>query len=211
MRACNKLDKIWKYNLTRPSKIKLFQATVESILLYGSETWTVTTKIRKMLDGCYTRLLRSALNISWKAHVTNEQLYGDLPKVSDKIKKRRLQFAGHCLRSSGQVVSDLVLWKPVHGKRGAGRPIMTYVDLLCQDTGQTPAEIKTCMENRCVWRAITDVRQMSTEWVSEWVPKLMKCHNNNWKIQVSVGEIRKKCVSQSYAWLIVTKNVLLPF
>ena len=28
---------------------------------------------------------------------------------------------------------------------------------------------KTCMENRCVWRAITDVRQMSTEWVSEWV------------------------------------------
>ena len=31
------------------------------------------------------------------------------------------------------------------------------VDLLCQDTGQTPAEIKTCMENRHVWRAITDV------------------------------------------------------
>ena len=120
-------------NLPRPSKMKLFQATVESILLYGSETWTVTTKIRKMLDGCYTRLLRSALNISWKAHVTNEQLYGDLPKASDKIKKRRLQFAGHCLRSSGQVVSDLVLWKPVHGKRGAGRPIMTYVDLLCQN------------------------------------------------------------------------------
>ena len=37
-RACNKLTKIWKSNLPRPSKIKLFQATVESILLYGSET-----------------------------------------------------------------------------------------------------------------------------------------------------------------------------
>ena len=87
-----------------------------------------------------------------------------VPKVSDKIKKRRLQFAGHCLRSSGQVVSDLVLWKPVHDKSGAGKPIMTYVDLLlCQDTGLTPAEIKTCMENRRVWRAITDVRQISTE------------------------------------------------
>ena len=94
--------------------------------------------------------------------MTNEQLYGDLPKVSDKIKKRRLQFAGHSLRSSGQVV----LWKPVHGKHGksgAGRPIMTYVDLLCQDTGQTPAEIKTYIEIRRVWRAIMDVRQMSTE------------------------------------------------
>ena len=40
-----KLIKIWKSNLPRPSKIKLFQAPVESILLYGSETWTVTTKI----------------------------------------------------------------------------------------------------------------------------------------------------------------------
>ena len=134
-------------------------------VLYGSETWTVTTK---MLDGCYTRLLRSALNISWKAHITNEQLYVDLPKVSDKIKKRRLQFAGHCLRSCGQVVSDLVLWRSVHGKRGAGRPLMTYVDLLCQDTRQTPAEIKTPMENRHVWRAIPDVGQMSTEWASVW-------------------------------------------
>ena len=135
-RACNKLTKIWKSNLPRSSKIKLFQATVESILLYGSETWTVTTKVRKMLDGCYTRLLRSPLNISWKTHMTNEQFYGDLPKVSDKIKKRRLQFAGHCLRSSGQVVSNLVLLKPMYGKRGAGRPIMTYVDLLCQETRQ---------------------------------------------------------------------------
>ena len=108
-KGCNKLAKIWKSNLPRPSKIKLFQATVESILLYGSETWTVTTKIRNILDGCYTRLLRSAINISWKAHMTNERLYGDLPKVSDKIKKRRLQFAGHCLRSFGQEVSDLVL------------------------------------------------------------------------------------------------------
>ena len=162
-KACNKLTKIWKSNLPRSAKVKLFQATVESILLYGSETWTVTTKVRKVLDGCYTRLLRSALDISWKAHMSNEQLYGDLSKVSDKIRKRRLQFAGHCVRSSGQVVSDLVLWKPMHGKRSVGRPIMTYVDLLCQDTGQTPAEIKTCMENRRVWRAIIDVRQMSTE------------------------------------------------
>ena len=146
-KACNKLTKIWKSNLPISANVKLFQATVESIQLYGFETWTVTTKIRKMLDGFYTRLLRSALDISWNAHMSNEQLYGDLPKVSDKIRKRRLQFAGHCVRSSGQVVSDLVLWKPIHGKRSVGRPIMTYVDLLYQDTGQTPAEIKTCMEN----------------------------------------------------------------
>ena len=41
-------------------KIKLCQVTVESVLLYGSETWTVTTKIGKALDGCYTKMLRSS-------------------------------------------------------------------------------------------------------------------------------------------------------
>ena len=162
-RACNKLAKIWKSNLPRASKIKIFQATVESILLYGSETWTVTVKVSKILDGCYTRLLRSALDVSWKAHMTNEELYGDLPRVSEKIGKRRLQFAGHCVRSSGQVVSDLVLWKPTHGKRSAGRPNKTYVDILCQDTSLTPDEMENCMRDRRVWRAITDVRLKSTE------------------------------------------------
>ncbi|XP_072037137.1 uncharacterized protein [Amphiura filiformis] len=146
--ACNKLTKIWKSHLPRQIKVKLFHATVESILLYGSETWTVTTKIRKLLDGCYTRLLRSALDISWRTHTTNKKLYGELPKVTDKIRKRRLQFAGHCLRSTGQVGSDLVLWRPSHGKRSVGQPSKTYVDLLCEDTGQEPNEIRSCMQDR---------------------------------------------------------------
>ncbi|XP_072044651.1 uncharacterized protein [Amphiura filiformis] len=115
------------------------------------------------MNGCYTRLLRSALDISWRTHTTNKELYGELPKVTDKIRKRRLQFAGHCLRSTGQVVSDLVLWKPSHGKRSVGRPSKTYVDLLCEDTGQEPNEIRSCMQDRHIWRAIVGVRQKSSE------------------------------------------------
>ena len=37
-KACNKLSKIWKYTLSRDLKVKLFQATVESVLLYGCES-----------------------------------------------------------------------------------------------------------------------------------------------------------------------------
>ena len=51
--------------------------------------------------------------------------------------------------------------------KSVGIPIMTYVNLLCQDTGLTPSEIRNCMEKGSVWRAIADVRQMSTEGVSE--------------------------------------------
>ena len=48
-RACNKLNKIWKSRILRHINIKLFQATVESVLLYGCELWTITKKIGKAL------------------------------------------------------------------------------------------------------------------------------------------------------------------
>ena len=66
--ALNKLDKIWKSDLNKDLKCKFFGAVVESVLLYGSTTWTLTKAQEMRLDGCYTRMLRAALNISWKEH-----------------------------------------------------------------------------------------------------------------------------------------------
>ena len=37
-RACHKLEKIWKPSMSREIKIRLFLVTVESVLLYNSET-----------------------------------------------------------------------------------------------------------------------------------------------------------------------------
>ena len=70
--ALNKMDNIWKSNLERETKIGVFQATAQYVLLCGSESWTLTKKLNKSLDGCYTRMLRKVLNISWKRHMTNK-------------------------------------------------------------------------------------------------------------------------------------------
>ena len=45
------MNKIWSSNLDNVFKIK---AVVEPILLYGSETWTLSKKLEKRLDGTYT-------------------------------------------------------------------------------------------------------------------------------------------------------------
>ena len=118
-KACNKLTKIWKSTLSRNLKIKLFHATVEGVLL--CVTWTITTKIRKALDWCYTRMLRAALNVNWKTHMTNKELYGDMPQITTKIKARRLTFAGHYKRAEGCIVSKLGTWRPTQGARSKGR------------------------------------------------------------------------------------------
>ena len=39
--ACNKLHRIWQSDISTATKINLFKACVESILLYGAETWTM--------------------------------------------------------------------------------------------------------------------------------------------------------------------------
>lgn len=86
--------------------------------------------------------------------MTNEDLYGDRPKITDKIRSRRLKFAGHCRRQEDELVSKLVLWLPTHGQRKQGRPPLTYIDTLRQDTGLEVDELDTCMQNRAVWRSI---------------------------------------------------------
>ena len=83
--ACHKMKKVWNSGMRRNLKVRLFIATVESILLYGSETWTLTESMKKRVDGCYTRMLRMALNIDWRWGLTNKEVYGSLPIVTMKI------------------------------------------------------------------------------------------------------------------------------
>ena len=161
-KAINDMSKVWKSSMNTELKKKFFVATVESILLYGCEAWTLTKSMEKALDGTYTRMLRKALNVHWSDRVTNETLYGKLPRLSDKIAARRLRLAGHCQRHPELGAHRLILWEPTHGQRGRGRPKMTYVDLLKSDTGAaTTGEVEALMNDRTVWRATVNSRLRS--------------------------------------------------
>ena len=83
--ATDRLSIIWKSNLTDKMKRSFFQVAVVSILLYGCITWTLTKRLKKKLDGNYTRMLRAILNKSWRQHPTSQQLYGLLPPITKNI------------------------------------------------------------------------------------------------------------------------------
>ena len=151
--ACHRLRKVWSSKLRRKIKERLFLATVESVLLYGSEAWTLTSTMEKQLNGCYTRMLRMALNISYKDHMTNKELYGELPQVSCKIQQRRMRLAGHCLRHPEEIANKLVLWEPLEGIRNRGPQKTTYVDNLLRDSGMdNTQELRSIMEDRSEWK-----------------------------------------------------------
>ena len=50
-RALNGMTKIWKSNMSKDLKIRFFIATIESILLYGCESWALSKAQEKLLDG----------------------------------------------------------------------------------------------------------------------------------------------------------------
>ena len=70
--ALNELDKIWKSNLPDNLKRNFFRAAVETVLLYGSVSWTLTTHLEKKIDWAYTRMLRAALNRALRPHPANQ-------------------------------------------------------------------------------------------------------------------------------------------
>ena len=61
-RALNGMTCVWNSNLPRQIKLSFFYATVESVLLYGSECWSLKPTLQK--SSGYTRMLRAVLNIS---------------------------------------------------------------------------------------------------------------------------------------------------
>ena len=163
--AINRLSIIWKSDLTDKMKRSLFQAAVTSILLYGCTTWTLTKRLEKKLDGNYTRMLRAILNKSWRQHPTRHQLYGHLPPITKTIQVRRTRHAGHCWRSRDELIRDVLLWTPTHGRAKAGRPARTYIQQLCEDKGCCPEDLPRAMNDREKWRErVRDIRATSAIW-----------------------------------------------
>ena len=162
-KAIDRLSMIWKSDLTDKMKCSFFQAAVVSILLYECTTWTLTKRLKKKLDGNYTRILSTILNKSWRQHPTRHQLYVHLPPITKTIQVKRTRHAGHCWRSKDELISDVLLWTPAYGQAKAGQPARTYIQQVCEDTGCSPEDLPKAMNDKEKWRErVRDICASST-------------------------------------------------
>ena len=73
--ALTKLKTILKgKNIALSSKIRLMRSLVISIFLYACETWTLTAELVKKIQTTQMRCFRKLLGISYRDHVTNEEV-----------------------------------------------------------------------------------------------------------------------------------------
>ena len=134
--------------------------------------------VRYLFDSNYTRMLRAILNKSWRQHPTKQQLHGHLPPITKTIRVRRTRYAGHCWRSGDELISDVLLWTPSHGRAKARRPAQTYIQQLCEDTGCSLEDLPEAMNDREEWRErARDIRAGGTTWWCWWFVSCFMPHS----------------------------------
>ena len=101
-------------NISLASKIKLMRTLILFTFLYACESWTLTAEIERRIQALDMRCYRRLLNISYKDHVTNEEVrhiiqnaIGVHDDLLTMVKKRKLRWYGHISRSSGMAKTIL--------------------------------------------------------------------------------------------------------
>ena len=102
---------------------------------------------------------RRLLNISYKDHVTNEEVrrkiqaaIGEYDELLTLVKKRKLRWFGHVSRSSD--LAKTILQGTVKGKRKRGRQKKRWEDNIKEWTGMDFASSTRAAENRSRWKGI---------------------------------------------------------
>ena len=85
-------------------KGKIYKACVQSVMMYGSETWAIKVEDTQKLKRTEASMMRRMCGVSLKKHLSNEALRGRLgiDCVSDLVRRSRLRWFGHVVRKDEQ-------------------------------------------------------------------------------------------------------------
>ncbi len=151
--------RVWNNSmLTTNTKMKVYQASVLSTLLYGSETWTMYTWQERRLNSFHLRCLRRILGITWQGHVPNTEVLAQAKTFSMHalLSQRRLRWLGHvCRMQDGRIPKVIMYGELASGTRPTGRPALRYKDVCKRDLkagSLHPADLEAATADRVSWR-----------------------------------------------------------
>ena len=84
--ALTRLKPVWNdRSISFSSKIRLMRSYVTSIFLYACKSWTLTAKFQNRIQAMEMRCYRKILRISYKDHVTNEEVRAKIQRQSNHM------------------------------------------------------------------------------------------------------------------------------
>ena len=135
------------------------RSLVTSIFQYACESWTLTAELQRRTQAMEMRCYRKILHISYKDHVTNEEVRAKIQRAIGPhedlltiVKGRKLQWYGHVSRSSG--LTKTILQGTVKGGRRQGRQTKSWEDNIREWTDLEFAKSQRAAENGGKWRKL---------------------------------------------------------
>ncbi|XP_071123279.1 uncharacterized protein [Mytilus edulis] len=155
-----KLRHIWKFtNISKNTKIRLYNNCALAVLLYGTECWRMTekdsNKLSSFLNGCIRKILR----IFWPRKITNKDLHettGPNNMETLLIKAKKIwRCIGHIRRRPAEDLNRVALRLTPEEKRKKRRPKATWrrtVEAEMKEHGISWVKIEKKAQNRDEWK-----------------------------------------------------------
>jgi Reverse transcriptase (RNA-dependent DNA polymerase) len=133
-------------------KGKIYKACVQTVMIYGSETWAMKVEDSHKLERTEASMMRWMCGVSLKKRLPTEELRRrlNIDCVSDVVRRGRLRWFGHVERKDSEWVKKCMDFK-VDGCVGRGRPKKTWLE--CVNADMIKLGIRELAQDRSKWRS----------------------------------------------------------
>ena len=158
--AMNKLHNFWKdRNIGLKTKLQIYKSNVTSVLLYGSDNWTMNKGSERKLASFHLSCLRRLLNMRWYDYISNDEVMkrANTESIATIIKRRRWKYLGHALRMDQKRIPKQAWELTPPGSRRRSRPRNTLKRTIRDDMRSgniIDVRLSEKAQDRQGWRAL---------------------------------------------------------
>ena len=118
-------------NVPKKAKQIIHQTILRSILIFGSECWTLTKRLEQQITTADMKVIRCDRKIN-----EDQCKQRNMLPIVQVINKNKLRWFGHVMRREEKSTLRVLMKLNVKGKRRRGRPSLAYLLslLASQDT-----------------------------------------------------------------------------